>query len=972
MPASDVLGQYNDSVTNPQPIFTKGAQNGGGALGLNWPHDVLVDTTGHRLFVVDSVNNRVLVYPLDSGNNLTSHAPTYVLGQPDFVSIVAVVTQSGLSTPLSLAYDSANSHLFVGDYGNSRILIFDLSQGIANGMNAAMVLGQSSFTTATATTTQSGLSSPRLMHFDAATNRLFVSDQGNNRILIFTGSTVATGMNAAMVLGQSSFTAATPATTQTGMRSPNGVLLFLSFVAVSDTGNHRTLVFSGSSLSNGVAAAKVLGQTTFTAGGASLSQSGLYNPEGLAYDATGDHLFVVNNGGRSVLVYTGAMLSTSMAATKVLGQTTFVDNIGDATQAGLNVPDGLSLNPSTNQLWVADVGHNRILAFDISSLSNGQNAVDVLGQYDDDFVTPVFTKSGPSNGPNLHGFYFPVGNVSVDIIHHRLFVPDAGDSRPDMGNNRVLVYNLDSANRLVDRIPDYVIGQPNFHFDYQSYPVPATQTSMNGPRGTAYDAVGNRLFVTDYRNKRVLVFSGASVATHMNASMVLGKRNFTTNTGTASQTVLGGPTAVAYDAVHNRLFVADTDANRILVFTGSTLSYGMSGAYVLGQATFSATSTATTQAGMNAPTGLAYDTTTNKLYVADSGNNRVLVFSGSTLSNGMNATAVLGQTSFIAAIAATTQAGMNSPQGVTYDTTAGRLFVVGNNRVLVFDLSAGLHNGQSAAFVLGQTTFTAATAATTQAGMSSPRGIVYDTSSMTLYVTETSNNRVLLYDLRSETTTSLTSSQSADANTLTLTATVSPSDAGGTMTFTDSSQSLGSVSIVNGVAFLDLPAFSYTAGTHSITATYSGNGAYVPSTSAAIIPVIRSVTTTTTTNTGGGGGGSRRITPTVSSSSTTRQTSSANSSAHSVVSSPMTSPRSSSKASVSSHSSSSSPFSFSSSVRFTTVNVHLRSSATKQSKAKTQLTPNTPVTLLEVLTDWAKVRTKDGKEGYVLRKFLRK
>ncbi len=33
---------------------------------------------------------------------------------------------------------------------------------------------------------------------------------------------------------------------------------------------------------------------------------------------------------------------------------------------------------------------------------------------------------------------------------------------------------------------------------------------------------------------------------------------------------------------------------------------------------------------------------------------------------------------------------------------------------------------------------------------------------------------------------------------------------------------------------------------------------------------------------------------------------------------------------------------------------------------------NTPVTLIQVLTDWAKVKTAEGKTGYVLRKYLRR
>src|ERR1035441_6697469 len=64
--ASDVLGQLDQ---NQQPSFT---QNAGGvnASGLNSPKASALDSVHHRLFVTDTNNSRVLVFNLDSSNNL--------------------------------------------------------------------------------------------------------------------------------------------------------------------------------------------------------------------------------------------------------------------------------------------------------------------------------------------------------------------------------------------------------------------------------------------------------------------------------------------------------------------------------------------------------------------------------------------------------------------------------------------------------------------------------------------------------------------------------------------------------------------------------------------------------------------------------------------------------------------------------------------------------------------------------------
>src|SRR5687767_4528090 len=81
------------------------------------------------------------------------------------------------------------------------------------------------------------------------------------------------------------------------------------------------------------------------------------------------------------------------------------------------------------------------------------------------------------------------------------------------------------------------------------------------------------------------------------------------------------------DRTHNRLFISDTNNSRVLVY-----SLTSTGAFVdripdsvLGQANFYTNTVATTQAGMSSPYGLAYDATNNRLFVAHSGNNRVTI-----------------------------------------------------------------------------------------------------------------------------------------------------------------------------------------------------------------------------------------------------------------------------------------------------------------------------------------------------------
>jgi hypothetical protein len=119
-----------------------------------------------------------------------------------------------------------------------------------------------------------------------------------------------------------------------------------------------------------------------------------------------------------------------------------------------------------------------------------------------------------------------------------------------------------------------------------------------------------------------------------------------------------------------------------------------------------------------------------------------------SITNGENAVNVLGQPDFTSSGAATTQAGLNNPLGLEYDTLNQRLFVAqgGGNRVTVYSVAA-ITNGENAVNVLGQADFTSSGSATTQAGLNNPIGLVYNESTSEVYVSQTTNgNRVSVFD----------------------------------------------------------------------------------------------------------------------------------------------------------------------------------------------------------------------------------
>ncbi len=370
-------------------------------------------------------------------------------------------------------------------------------------------------------------------------------------------------------------------------------------------------------------------------------------------------------------------------------------------------------------------------------------ASDLLGQLDGS-DNPVFTTNTINNGAGLvnsKGFGTTLTSKLLDSINHRLYVTDSS-------NNRVLVFNLDENNNLIDRVADYVLGQA----DFTTNAVGTTQNTMRVPQCLAHDSVRNLLFVCDINNRRVLVFDVSTISNGMNASYVLGQATFDTSTTALTQNGMSRPFGSIYDQNNNRLFVSERDVNRILVYDLNIISNGENASYVLGQPNFTTSTGTTTQNGLIGPQyGLAYDHVNNRLFASDPGNSRVLVFdvTPSHMSDGMNASYVLGRPDFTTSTATTTQSGMSFPVGLAYDPVNNQLFSseLFNNRVSIYDVAvANISNGQNARAVIGQNDFTSAVVATTQANFNGAISTIYDSGNNRIYVSDINNSRIMIFN----------------------------------------------------------------------------------------------------------------------------------------------------------------------------------------------------------------------------------
>jgi len=117
---------------------------------------------------------------------------------------------------------------------------------------------------------QDTLSFPTGVFFDAATEKVFVVDQGNHRILIWNKLPRETGVAADVVVGQKDFLGREPNSgkgakraCQEGLYFPTDIVVGEMGMFISDTGNNRVLYWKEVPTENGQLPDLVIGQTNF-------------------------------------------------------------------------------------------------------------------------------------------------------------------------------------------------------------------------------------------------------------------------------------------------------------------------------------------------------------------------------------------------------------------------------------------------------------------------------------------------------------------------------------------------------------------------------------------------------------------------------------------------------------------------------------------------------------------------------------
>jgi uncharacterized protein (TIGR03437 family) len=460
-----------------------------------------------------------------------------------------------------------------------------------------------------------------------------------------------------------------------------------------------------------------------------------------------------------------ADFTTGQAARLVIGQTTFTSQDSNSSDTILGAASGIAYAGDTlfvadsNRVGASPTNHRVLLYQNLSGMLPrptdpltynskcpvcvGQATL-VLGQ--PDFTTATLNLSATSTSLRL-----PTA-VASDGVH--LVVADTD-------HNRVLIWNrIPTSNNAP---ADVVVGQPNFTTTSVPGNTPSAKT-LRGPQGVWIQ--NGRLYVADTQNNRVLIFNHIPSSNGAAADVVLGAPDFTTfvepdltqqqNSVTASLVL--NPVAVSSDGFH--VFVTDLGYNRVLIWNSIPTANGVAADVAVGQPdlvssvannAYSISSTDTTvppvetavlckvsngtDVNSNA-TYPAYCNSTlsfprfalaanNRLFIADGGNDRVLVYNTIPTANGAAADIVIGESLDTANSTGTvTQASdaadsLRTPMSLAWDGTNLYVSDAYNRRITVYSMGAntvpyaGVVNSASINIVAkGSVTFAAAIAPT--------------------------------------------------------------------------------------------------------------------------------------------------------------------------------------------------------------------------------------------------------------------
>lgn len=607
-------------------------------------------------------------------------------------------------SPTALALDVSSNQVYVATAGGGVTVI----DGLTNQLTATITVG----------------ADPVAVAVNPVTNRFYTADYNSGTV---TAVDAATNQTATIGLGNNPVSVgANPVTNLIYVSNANdntvSVIDGVSSQTTTISTGTKPTVLAVNSASNQIYVANSVSNTASVIDGTTNAVTTVdvgVNPTAVAVNPVTNWAYIANSGSATVTAIDGTTLQTTTLS------------VGAS-------PSAVAVNPATDTIYVANSSDNTVTV--INGVTGYETTVSVG-------VKPIA--------------------IAINSVTNQVYVANSG-------NNSVTVIN--GANNQ------------------------ATSISVGtAPIAIAVNAGTNRIYVAN---------SGSDTVT-----VIIGSTN-----RTSTVTVGSMPTALAVNPVSNHVYVANSRSNTVTAIDGTT------------------NQTATVQAGAT-PAAISINPITGQIYVPNSASDNLSVITErrigaiplTTLISALSGNETVERSPTIVLSAGSSYSPVNPPvEGIRYqvDSWEGAWQAATGAGSTYNATPSRLQLGSHVLYAFSDNGLAGASAGLNQNLVGSMAGYSFTV-------------------VQGQTTTELTSSPnpSSDAQSVNFTASVqavSPATGvpTGTMTFFDGISALAGGVSLNGSGEASFSTSSLAPGTHSVTASYSGDANFVASASAAISQMV--------------------------------------------------------------------------------------------------------------------------------------
>lgn len=583
--------------------------------------------------------------------------------------------------PLAGIYADSSGNVFLADTANCRIRKID-SSGIITTIAGNGQCGRSPDNTVAV---NASIGQSFSVAEDSAGNIYFVESQ-NNRVSKIDVNGILTTVAGTTTAGYSGDNG--PGTAAQ-LNNPQSVTVDTSNnIVIGDTYNSAIRVVNPSGIIRTLAGN---GTPGYRGDNGPATSALIDKPWTVSADPNGNILFTDYDNDVIRRIDTKGVITTIAGNGKVGLPTNNVS----ATGSALNYPFGMAAEPSGSFL-IADFSNNVIRRVTAAGI-----IVTIAGT--------GFKVIPPNGGKALNALLDAPSKVAID----------------QSGN--VLI--ADTNNQLVERVTLSTgtistvagIGVPVYTGDN----IPGSTAGVNLPFGITTDRLGN-IYISDTYNERIRKIDSTGTITTFAG---VGQSGYQGDGGPALQAYISVPQGLRFDPSGNLVF-ADSNNNAIRSINPQGVITTLAGT---GTAGYNGDGISATQAQLNRPTDVAFDTAGN-LYIADSNNNRIRrVGSNKTI------TTVAGNgTGGFSGDGLAISVELFVPIGINFDLNGNLLIAdTNNNRIRLLTPAGQLRT------IVGDglERYNGDGLLATAASLASPEGVVVDGAG-NIYIADANNDRI--------------------------------------------------------------------------------------------------------------------------------------------------------------------------------------------------------------------------------------